>query len=519
MFSNFSPNKRVETPILVVLTVLAVCVRLPGLSSSFYGDEGFSVLRDSNALLTPTEDRFRPVFFSLLYLWKAVGFHGEAGLRALPMLFGVMQVPVALRLGAMLGGLEAGIVFSALIAFNPMLIEFSQELRMYSLAPLIALLQAWAFATVVERSSAGRSTLAAWAAFVVAGIAGVYTHVHYWFLLVGFGVAVLRRWRSLPLGHSIAAMGAIVLLYLPNIPNLLRFQREAASAPHLMAADLPSALPKLVAAICVGFNYFSLPRLGLDRAIRASAIRSNLGLALLVAIPAVILVGQFAKVHRRTETRALVGLAHELFTVPALVSFLAVTVLGRDFIHPKYMSPTAPFFLLFIVAAYLAISRPFNRLIVAVTGVAVCGIAVLHFNQPEKYGRREDWRGAANLLRTELDDDSTLLLLGNANSSPTMTAHQPPTSLWEYYAADTFRYVRVVSIPGPNVTAQELAPILRSLISGKRHIYYLWSEIGANVIDPHDVLVRTARNALIGERVTQFNPRLVLYRWDAPQAP
>src|SRR5260370_4056662 len=251
MFANLPARERREMPLLVGLTLLALCVRLPGLSASFYGDEGFSVLRDSSSLLTPTEDRFRPVFFSLLYLWKKLGFHGEAGLRSLPLLFGVLQVPVAFRLGALLGGLEAGVVFGVLVAFNPMLIEFSQELRMYSLAPLIALLQAWAFATAVEHSSPCRSTLAAWAAFVAAGIAGVYTHVHYWFLLFGFGVAVLRRWRSLPLRQSIAAMTAIVLLYLPDIPNLLRFQRESASAPHLVAADFPRAPPKLVAPICL----------------------------------------------------------------------------------------------------------------------------------------------------------------------------------------------------------------------------------------------------------------------------
>src|SRR5260370_40157666 len=108
-----------EMPLLGGLTLLALCVRLPGLSASFYGDEGFSVLRDSSSLLTPTEDRFRPVFFSLLYLWKKLGCHGEAGLRALPLLFGVLQIPVAFRLGALLGGLESGVAVGGLAAPHP----------------------------------------------------------------------------------------------------------------------------------------------------------------------------------------------------------------------------------------------------------------------------------------------------------------------------------------------------------------------------------------------------------------
>src|SRR5260370_15432126 len=127
-----------EMPLLGGLTLLALCVRLPGLSASLYGDEGFSVLRDSSSLLTPTEDRFRPVFFSLLYLWKKLGCHGEAGLRALPLLFGVLQIPVALRLGALLGGLEAGGVFGVPAPFNPLLIRFSPELPTYLPSPLLS---------------------------------------------------------------------------------------------------------------------------------------------------------------------------------------------------------------------------------------------------------------------------------------------------------------------------------------------------------------------------------------------
>ncbi len=63
---------------------------------------------------------------ALLYLWKQLGFHGEVGLRLLPVIFGVLQVPVAFELGILLGGVEAGVVFGGLVAVNPLLVEFSQ---------------------------------------------------------------------------------------------------------------------------------------------------------------------------------------------------------------------------------------------------------------------------------------------------------------------------------------------------------------------------------------------------------
>ncbi len=505
--------KSAEMLVLGGLVALAACLRLPGLSSSFYGDEGFSLLRDSNYLITPTEDRFRPLFFSVLYLWKQLGFHDEVGLRALPLVFGVLQVPVAFRLGRLMGGFEAGAVFAGLIAVNPLLIEFSQELRMYSLVPLIALLQGWAFAAVLARAAGSRPTLVPWLAFVAAGVAGVYTHFHYWFLICGFGFAMWRRRAQLPLQQSLAALAGLGLLYLPDVPNLLRFQREAAGAPHLLAADLPSALPKLVAAICLGFNYFPLPHMGIDRTIRSSLVRSNPGLSLLVAIPAVLLGLQLVRLHRRGKMTSMAWLSHELFTVPALVSFTAVLVMGRDFIHPKYMVFSAPFLLLLLTAAYLSIPGRSERVIVAATGLAVFAVSIVHFNEPQQYGRRLDWRGVSEYLRTALDDQSTLLWLGDATSSDSVVARVPPQSLWEYYGADLFPRVLVIPMPRPDATADEIAPILARLTSGKKHVYYLWEEIAVNLRDPKNAVIASAREAFVAERTTQFNPRMVLYEW------
>ena len=345
---------------------------------------------------------------------------------------------------------------------------------MYSLVPLIALLQAWAFAAILARSATSRPTLGPWLAFVAAGAAGVYTHFHYWFLICGFAVAMWRRRAQLPLRHNVAALVGLGLLYLPDLPNLLRFQREAAGAPHLMTADLPSALPKLVAAICLGFNYFPLPHMGIDRAIRFSVARSNPGLCALVVIPAALVVWQLVRLHKPGAMTSMLWLGHELFTVPALVSFTAVLVMRRDFIHPKYMVFSAPFLLLLLTAGYLGISGAFERAIVVAASLGVFAISIVHFNQPERYGRREDWRGVAAYLRAAVDDQSTLLWLGDSNSPDPMVASVPPGSLWEYYGADIFPRAHPVKMPRPDATVAEVTPLLASLTSGKRHAYYLW---------------------------------------------
>jgi len=503
-----------EALLLFALILLTVAVRLPGIGASFYGDEGFSLLRDSNQLLTTTEDRFRPLYFSLLYLWRSLGFHGEFGLRGLSLLFGVLQIPVGYLLAKRLAGPRAGFVFGLLLALDPMLIEFSQELRMYSLVPLVALMQAWAFAAVAARSAERKPVLGAWLGFVLAGAVGVYSHFHYWFLLAGFGFAVLRRRRELDLKQGLSALFAIVVLYLPNVSNVLRFQREAGGAPHLLATDLASALPKLIVACSVGFNYFSLPDLGMDRAVRLSSLAPNIALTICVAIPALLVGWQLVRLIRTRQPGPVFWLAVELFVVPAAVSFLAVVVTHKNFVHPKYMVFSAPFLPLLLCAGYLATRERAARLALAATSIFVFAVAIVHFNQPERYGRRENWRGAAEYLRPALGSNALLLRLGNVGTGESVTlSNGTPRSLWEYYAADLFGRTKTVSLPTADAGPQALVPVIERVTRDKRDIYYLWSEIGRNFDDPNDALLAAARSVLIDEDKRQFNPRFILFHW------
>ncbi|HYQ03508.1 MAG TPA: glycosyltransferase family 39 protein [Polyangiaceae bacterium] len=510
MSSQAAVNKT-EAWFLTAIIALALAVRVPQITASFYGDEGFSLLRDSNEWLTPTEDRFRPLFFSLLYFWRKLGFHGEFGLRSLCLLFGTLQIPVAFLLARRLAGVRAGLVFALLLALNPMLIEFSQELRMYSLVPLIALLQAWAFVEVVARTAEHRPVALPWVGFVLAGVAGVYTHFHYWFLMAGFGFAMLRRRRELSLKQGFAALLGMVAMYLPNVPNLMRFQREAGGAPHLLATDLPSALPKLLTAFSVGFNYFVLPDLGLDRAIRLSSLASNVSLALLVAIPSVLVVWQLVRLCATRNPGPAFWLSVELFAVPTLVSLVSVVISGRNFIHPKYMVFSAPFFPLLLTAGYLATPKAWLRTVLATTSALVLAIALVHFNRPEEYGRREDWRGAALLLRSTLDANSALLRLGNMSAPPEPAAS--PKCLWDYYAPDLFDRIKFVSLSRPDASVADVAPMVERLTEGKRDVYYLWSEISRNFEDPNDLVLTAARQSFVDEERRQFNPRFILYHW------
>lgn len=503
---------------LGALTLLALCLRLPGLSASFYGDEGFSLLRDSDELLTSTEDRFRPVFFTLLFLWRQLGFHGEVGLRSLPLLFGVLQVPAACLLAERLAGRRAGVIFGLLIAVNPLLIEFSQELRMYSLVPLIALLQALAFVAVQQRYERDQAPLLGWLMFVLTGLLGVYSHFHYWLLMPGFALALVQLRQRVPLRHALAALGAMVLFYLPNVPSILRFQQEAAGAPHFLAKDIPSALPKLLVADTVGFNYFVLPELGIERAVRLSALAPNAALALLLVIPAGLVAYGLLGAVKDDALRPLLRLGNYLFTVPALVALFALVVLGKNFIHPKYMVFSAPFFVLLLSCGVLGLSGLWLRTALAATSLGVVLVALLHAHDTRSYGRREDWRGVAAHLRSKLDGGSVLLWLAMNEVRPAARSDRPE-SLWEYYAPDLQGHMRVIGPVAPDASPEAVEQQVRQLTAGARDVYYVWSEIARNVGDPQDKVLGAARRLFPGEDMQRFNPRLALFHFPIAPAP
>lgn len=490
-----------ELAVLGSVSVVGLLLRLPCLGASFYGDEGFSLLRDSNTWLTPTDDRFRPVFFTLLFLWKHLGFHGEVGLRSLPLIFGVLQIPVGYALGRRLAGRRFAMVLALLLCVDPILVEFSQELRMYSLVTLVAVLQAWAFVVATARTGEGRPALGPWLGFVLAGIIGVYTHLHYWFLLVGFGLAILRR-RGTALRPGVAAMAAIAAAYLPDVPNVIRFAHEGGEQAHLMATDLPSALPKVVVAFLVGFNYPQLPDLGLERAIRPSLLGDNMGLAILAGVPVLVIGVKLARMCASRKPGPAVWLGIELFAVPVAVSFASAAMTGRNFVHPKYMVFSAPFLAAAVAAGFLALGRR-TYLVVGVMGAAALLVAYVHFLEPDRYGRREDWRGAAMHLRGAMRADSELWLLGREPAAP--CTGRAPTTLWEYYAPDLCSRTLYVMPPAPG--------------AGRGDLFYLWSEVARNFEDPHDTVLAAARAAFAGEERLQLEPRLVLYHWRAAATP
>jgi mannosyltransferase len=148
-----------------------------------------------------------PLYYALAWLWTQLTGTGEVGLRSFSALVGVATVPVAYLLAAELRGSRAGVVAAALVAFNPMLLWYSQEGRAYALLVLLTAIAALYFVRALGDVRRRDTTL--WGVFSALALA-----THYFAIFpIALEAAWLwrRRGRQTLAGLWIVAVAGLAL--------------------------------------------------------------------------------------------------------------------------------------------------------------------------------------------------------------------------------------------------------------------------------------------------------------------
>ena len=203
---NADSSKRGDT-LLWLWTVIAVglLLRIVALGhKSFWIDEIASV-----AIARRTAPVFwhflwhdegnMALYYVLLRPWLHLGY-GEATVRLLSVLPGVLSIPMMYLLGSRLFGRRTGILAAVLVALSPCAIGVSQEARAYSFLVLTVLLSTYLFVRLIEKPS--YTGAAAYA--IVAGLTFYFQY---------FGVLV-------PAAHALS-LAAAPRAYQPRKPLLL----------------------------------------------------------------------------------------------------------------------------------------------------------------------------------------------------------------------------------------------------------------------------------------------------------
>ncbi len=221
MTSSKSVWQRLWPVILIIL--IGTGLRFYRLDfQSLWNDEGNSVrlAERSLALIIAGAggDIHPPGYYILLSFWRSLVGQSAFAMRAFSAFAGVLLIAVTAQIGKRQAGWLAGLF----VAVNPLLIYYSQEMRMYALEALWAGLLLWVTARWWQTGR--RQYLVLSCVFTVAGL---YTHYSFPFVLAAINLIALIAWGSgsrqvLQLGKWIGAQFIALLCFLPWLPIALR---------------------------------------------------------------------------------------------------------------------------------------------------------------------------------------------------------------------------------------------------------------------------------------------------------
>lgn len=306
------PVSRPELLALGLILLVALSLRLYLLDGqSLWYDEGVSAFMTPRSFAeiarATSVDIHPPLYYWLLSLWAVPFGAGERALRGFSVLLGTLTVLVTWRLGrsvaASADGPLVGLAGAALLAISPLAVQYSQEVRMYAQAGLLAAASIWAGLALL-RALLSDDTPSRRTALLVVGyglLLAALLYTHYYGALVaaaqqlhaGLVILLSRRWRAV-LGWA-AAGGIAALLYLPWLPVALR---QTGYYPGLgtpqpawaLVLDAVNVLSIGLATTRFAFRaglapFLGLAALGVWRLGAASALRPRLLLLLWLLVP------------------------------------------------------------------------------------------------------------------------------------------------------------------------------------------------------------------------------------------
>jgi mannosyltransferase len=357
---------------LAALTIAAAILRFATIDvQSYWFDEALTAkllrlpLGEMLSQLPDTE-LTPPLYYVVAWPWAHVLGTDEAALRALSALFGIAVVPVAYLIARELFERRgAALATAALVAFNPLLVWYSQEARPYSLLVLLCALSLLFCA---------RRRVWLWALFSVLAL---LTHYFAAFVVVPEGLWLAwvcrPRARALMAGAVVAAVGAALI-------PLAAHERSKIGTGYIKGVSLRRRVIGVPEDFLTGFVVkFDTTKEQLLDALGLALAALGAGLALL------------RPGDERSRRGALLagGLALLAAGVPLLIALG-----GADFLNTRNVIVVGIPGLL-VLGAGFGITR-----VRALGAVALCalGLACVVLVAADDTFQRENWRGIAEAM-------------------------------------------------------------------------------------------------------------------------
>ena len=380
-----------------LVTVLALILRLFFLAeNSFWYDEILSVRRaqldwgafwDLVSGVPPMA-----LYYVLLRFWLGLG-ESDFLIRFLSVIPAVATIPVIYLLGSRLFGFRVGLIGAVLLAVNAFHIQYSQEVRSYSLLLFFVTLSSLFFVRGIERPSWGN-----WAGYVLASALAFYSHHFAALALLAHAASLpFLSFQHIPWKKLIASEVVIgLVLFWPLGFNTVLEFNQILGWGFTPEADLSSSLnwrPE--------FSAIDIYRFAVD-------ITGNGGILLLLAYLVPLVFACVMAVNTWFSSRGTYEGWKYAFLLSLLFLPVLITILFSVLVTPAFISR----YLIIILTPLVLLTgtgilqifqlKPMRLPVIAV----VATVAVLAFSAKGTYAyyteyEKQDWRGVAEFVASE----------------------------------------------------------------------------------------------------------------------
>lgn len=385
-----------------VIILLAVILRLIFINQSLWLDEAINIFYAKNSdFLTfitryPVGDFHPPLYFALLWIWGYLFGFGEVTARIPSVILGVVTVWLTYLCGRELFNKRVGILASALLAFGPLHIYYSQEARMYSLATFATALSFYFLIKALKTK--GKF----WIAYFFSIVLLTFSDYLVYLVIPAQALYVFlfeRKWLKQVLISYIAAL-IFLIPWLPIFKLQLMTGNSAASSLPGWAQVVGKAQLKELGLV---FLKSIIGKISIyDKTFYAI-------IAIFLSLPyGLLLINSLKKIEKQTK----------------LLLFWIILPLGLSFVISFFIPILSYFRMIFILPAfYILIAKGLDLLPKRFFATAFGGLIlvstislVIFYTNP--FFQRENWKGAVNKIDNLAKNNGVILFEDNNLPAP-----------------------------------------------------------------------------------------------------
>jgi uncharacterized membrane protein len=358
--------------LLAVFTIAGAWLRLSHLGTkSLWLDEGATVALARTSwqhfawVWWYGEANLQTVYFLMMRAWIHLG-QSEVWLRLPSALFGIASIPLIFLVARKFMEAVPALASSALLAFNPTAVSYSQDARSYTLTICLVLLSTYCFVGAVEL---GRRK--DWLIWTIVSVLAFYSHDFAALVLVAQAVSLFFKAKPAPWRPVVICGATILLAALPGVTYVFR-----ASPENLHFAWMPRPSVKELWHLAMFFG--------------GSGVKIIVAIILWVAGLLAIF-----RSHRQNQGQGEFwrGMLIVLWAFLPVVLTAVISLLHPIFLQ-RYMIFSLPATILLAGLGINALGR-WHAGVVLVTALCAISISTIlrDYNKP-----REDWRGASSAI-------------------------------------------------------------------------------------------------------------------------